>query len=181
MPTFVVLLRGVNVGRAKRLQMAEFRAALVELGCSKATTLLNSGNAVVEHPRTSSQALGKKVAAAVKNRFGFDVPVVVKSSAEFDAVVSGNKLVTAEDDHSRLLVAFAQTKEGLASLEPLSGLVSPPERFHLQEDAAYLHCAGGILESKVAGALLGKLGHAVTTRNWATILKLQALASQSAT
>ena len=51
----------------------------------------------------------------------------------------------------------------------------PPERLHIGGHAAYLHCAGGILESKAGSALLGKLGREVTTRNWATVLKLKAL------
>lgn len=37
--------------------------------------------------------------------------------------------------------------------------------------------AGGILESKVGSALLGKAGREVTPRNWATVLKLKALLS----
>ena len=36
--------------------------------------------------------------------------------------------------------------------------------------------AGGILESRAGKALLGRAGQAVTTRNWATVYKLQALA-----
>jgi hypothetical protein len=32
------------------------------------------------------------------------------------------------------------------------------------------------MESKAGSALLGKAGKAATTRNWATVLKLQALA-----
>ena len=54
-------------------------------------------------------------------------------------------------------------------------MVQPHERFHIGSHAAYLHCAGGILESKAGSALLGKLGREVTTRNWATVLKLKAL------
>ena len=46
------------------------------------------------------------------------------------------------------------------------------------KDAAYLLCARGILESNAGEALLGKLGKSATSRNWATVLKLQALASQ---
>lgn len=180
MPTFVVLLRGVNVGKAKRVPMADFRATLLELGCTKATTLLNSGNAVVEHTRTTSQALATKVATALAARFGFEVPVVVKSGTELRAVIAANELVVPEADHSRLLVAFAQSHEAIASLERLSTLVSPPERFLVREHAAYLHCPHGILESKAAEALLGKTGKAVTTRNWATVLKLHALAQQGA-
>jgi hypothetical protein len=40
------------------------------------------------------------------------------------------------------------------------------------EHAAYLHCAAGLLESKAAAQLLGKGGRDLTTRNWATVLKL---------
>ena len=53
--------------------------------------------------------------------------------------------------------------------------VVPPEQFLLGREAAYLHCARGILESKAGEALVGKAGKAATTRNWATVLKLQAL------
>lgn len=37
MPTFVALLRGVNVGKAKRVPMAELRALLGELGYLRAS------------------------------------------------------------------------------------------------------------------------------------------------
>ena len=46
MPLYVALLRGVNVGRAKRVPMADWRALLEELGCEGVRTILNSGNAV---------------------------------------------------------------------------------------------------------------------------------------
>jgi hypothetical protein len=57
-------------------------------------------------------------------------------------------------------------------------VVAPPERFQVGKSAAYLHCATGILESKAGEALLGKAGKAAITTNWATVLKLQALASE---
>jgi hypothetical protein len=43
---FVALLRGVNVGRANRVTMAQLRELLESLGYSGVRTLLNSGNAV---------------------------------------------------------------------------------------------------------------------------------------
>ena len=46
MPAFIALLRGVNVGGAKRVPMADWRALLAELGYTRVATLLNSGNAV---------------------------------------------------------------------------------------------------------------------------------------
>ena len=42
----VALLRGINVGRAKRVAMAELRALIEGLGYGDVRTLLNSGNVV---------------------------------------------------------------------------------------------------------------------------------------
>lgn len=175
MPTFIVLLRGVNVGKTRRVPMADFKALLIELGCSSVVTLLASGNAVVDAPRQSANALARKVEGEFPARFGFAVPVVVKSATELDDVVAGNPLSDREADPSRLLVAFAQQPATLAALKPLAELVSPRERFALLPAAAYLYCADGILESRAATRLLGRTGEAITTRNWATVLKLQAL------
>lgn len=48
MPRFVALLRGVNVGKGKRVPMAELRKVLTALDYRDVQTLLNSGNAVFE-------------------------------------------------------------------------------------------------------------------------------------
>jgi uncharacterized protein (DUF1697 family) len=180
MATFVVLLKGVNVGKARRVPMADFKGSLLELGCTKVTTLLNSGNAVIKHPKAEADALAKKIAAALARRFGFDVPVIVKSGTEFNCVVAENVLLVPAEEHPRVLVAFAQSKEALSALGTLSKYISEPEQFLLKGQAAYLYCAGGILDSQAAKAILGVIGKSVTTRNWATVLKLHALANSDA-
>jgi uncharacterized protein (DUF1697 family) len=76
------------------------------------------------------------------------------------------------------LVAFVQDLKALTGLAAVEPLVVPPEQFVVGKHAAYLLCAAGILESKAGEALLGKAGRSATTRNWATVLKLQALASE---
>lgn len=176
MPTFVVLLRGVNVGKAKRVPMADFKALLLEQGCASASTLLNSGNAVVTAPQRSASALTLKIERAIEARFGFDVPVVVKTAQDLSKIIAGYDEPVDEAMHSRLVVVFANAPDALTALATLAERVSPPERFVLGSDAAYLYCANGILQSKAAEALLGKAGRSVTTRNWATLLKLNALA-----
>lgn len=177
MPRFAVLLRGVNVGKGNRVPMAEFRAVLEALGHSDVQTLLNSGNAVFSASARSTQKLADGVAAAVQQRFGVSTPVVVKAAAELAAIVAGNPIVPPADDHSRFLVAFAMNPAALQGLVPLQSLLLPGERMAVTEHAAYLYCAGGLLESKVGEALLGKAGRGLTTRNWATVLKLAAAGS----
>jgi uncharacterized protein (DUF1697 family) len=174
-PQFVVLLRGVNVGKGNRVPMAAFRELLESEGLSDVKTLLNSGNAVFRSSKRSAANHASNIAARLQESLEVRVLVVVMSSAEFLAAVTENPFVVPEDHHSRFLVAFAQSKAAIQALSALSPMVEPPERLHVGSRAAYLHCARGILESKVAGGLVGKRDRDITTRNWATILKLKVM------
>ena len=176
MPTFVALLRGINVGKAKRVPMAELRALLCELGYTQVSTLLNSGNAVFQARKGTPAKLATDIAGAIASRLGIDVPVIVKSEKALAAIIAANTLAVDAPDHSRLLVAFVQDPKVLTGLAAIEPLIVPPEQLLVGPHAAYLHCASGILESKAGEALLGKAGKGATTRNWATVLKLEALA-----
>lgn len=175
MPQFVVLLRGVNVGGAKRVPMADFRELLEGEGYTEVATLLNSGNAVFRSSRRLATAHAAAIGERLRERIGVDVPVVVKPSSEFLAAVARCPFVPPDEHQSRFLVVFGQDEAALRGLSALQALVEAPERLHLGSAAGYLYCVRGILESKAGSALLGKLGRQVTTRNWATVLKLERL------
>jgi uncharacterized protein (DUF1697 family) len=177
MTTFVALLRGVNVGKARRLPMADFRAVLSGLGYTNVSTLLNSGNAVFRAASGTPARLSADIAAAISARLKVEAPVIVKTAGELAAVISENPLRVADDLHSRYLVAFVQDAKALSRLAVMESLVIPPERFAIGKGAAYLLCPAGILESKAWQALVGNAGKPATTRNWATVLKLHALAN----
>jgi len=106
------------------------------------------------------------------------VDVIVKSARELTTILAENPIAARADQHSRFLVAFVQDVRALSSVAALAPLVAPAERFAVGSQAAYLLCTDGILESKAGAALLGKAGRAATTRNWATVMKLQALVSE---
>ena len=180
MGRFVVLLRGVNVGKGNKVPMAEFRTALQELGHTEVRTLLNSGNAVFSSASRSPARLATDIASSVLDRFGVATPVVVKSAADFEAIVANNPNAPPESENSRFLVAFAMDPAKLQELSSLQCLLQPGERLAVTELAAYLHCTGGLLESKAGEAILGKGGRSITTRNWGTTLKLASLLRGSA-
>lgn len=177
MATFVALLRGVNVGKAKRVPMAELRALLGRLGYTDAATFLNSGNAVFQATKGTTASHAAKIAAAIRRKFGFEVPVIVKSAREFSAIVAENPIKADATEHAKLLVGFAPDRKALQDLAAIESLVVPPERFALGPHTAYLFCANGILKSRAGEALLGKIGRSATTRNWASVLKIRALAN----
>lgn len=180
MPVFVALLRGVNVGKGNRVPMAGFRSLLTRLGYADVTTLLNSGNAVFRASSGTGARHAARIAAALAGELHLDVPVIVKTGHEIAAIVAGCPIDATVVDHSRLFVTFAQRPETLAALRSLEPLVAPSEQFALGRQAAYLFCPDGSLQSKAGAALLGSAGRAVTTRNWATVLKLRHLSGGAA-
>jgi uncharacterized protein (DUF1697 family) len=54
-----------------------------------------------------------------------------------------------------------------------------PDALAIGSQAAYLWCAAGILDSKLSKALARQAGESITTRNWATVLKLLAATKAS--
>jgi uncharacterized protein (DUF1697 family) len=175
-PAFIALLRGVNVGKGKRVPMAQLKAMLGKLGYSGISTLLNSGNAVFISAGKSASSHATSIRNMIAGELAIEVPVIVMSSRKLNAIIEENTLAVPGVDPSRLLVICAQTADALASVAMVEKLVTRPERFLLGKHAAYLLCANGILESDAASALLGRKGQSITTRNWATILKLRELA-----
>jgi uncharacterized protein (DUF1697 family) len=179
-PPFIALLRGINVGTAKRVPMAELRAVLAGLGYTGVATLLNSGNAVFHAAQATPAGLAAAIEKAVAGRLGVDVPVIVKSAKELAAIAAGNTLAASALDPSRLFVVFVQDRKALPELARIAQMVLAPERFVIGANAAYLDCPDGILQSQAGRALLGAAGPLVTTRNWATVLKLQTLTHATA-
>ena len=175
MPRYVALFRGINVGKAKRIAMADLRPLLGKLGYTDVQTLLNSGNAVFTADSAPTTRIAKAIRAAVHETLGVDAHVIVKSATEVAAIVKGNALRKIATDESRLLVAMTDDAKALAAVKALGKVQWGAERIHVGKDAAYLWCANGILESKAAVALLGGLKAVGTTRNWATVQKIHVL------
>lgn len=171
----VALFRGINVGKAKRVAMADLRALLEALGFTHVRTLLNSGNAVFEAGRTAPATNAKRIAAALIERTGVTANVWVLTVQELDAAIAGNPFVARMEDPSRMLLGFLSAGVDPA---PLRALAETDKTYcSLGPHAFYLWCPDGILESAVANALVGaKFRDILTSRNWATACKLQALA-----
>jgi len=175
MPRYVALFRGINVGKAKRIAMADLRALLGKLGYTEVQTLLNSGNAVFTGDAAPASEHADRIHTAVLRKTGVDAMVLVKSAKDIAGVIAGNELGPEADDHSRLLVALCNDAKSLAAVKELASAQWGDEKLHVGKHAAYLWCANGILESKVAVALLKGLEGSGTTRNWATLNKVHSL------
>jgi uncharacterized protein (DUF1697 family) len=174
-PRYVALFRGINVGKAKRIAMAELRVLLAKLGYSDVRTLLNSGNAVFTASAEPAREHARRIREAVARKLGVDALVIVKSERDLAAIIAGNELGKIALDASRLLIAMTHDGKTLATLKSLARAQWGDEKVQVGKHAAYVWCANGILESKAAVALLKGLDETGTTRNWATLNKIHAL------
>jgi uncharacterized protein (DUF1697 family) len=174
----LALVRGINVGRAKRVAMADLRALVERLGYGEVRTLLNSGNVVFSTVRSSAGAAGTRIEKALASELGVVARVTVLAAAELAAAVIDNPLLGVADDPSRSLIAFLCKPADRKKLEPLMKRDWAPEALAIGSRVAYLWCPEGVLASRLAEAVNRVLGDAVTSRNWATVLKLHALAGE---
>ncbi|HKI87080.1 MAG TPA: DUF1697 domain-containing protein [Thermoanaerobaculia bacterium] len=170
----IALLRGINVGKAKRVAMAGLRELVADLGYSDARTLLNSGNVVFRG--TGSCETAAAIATGLVERFEISAAVTVITAEELARAVAENPLSDRADNPSRLLMAVLADAADVARLVPLAERDWNPEALALGSRVAYLWCPDGVIKSAVSKAVDKELGAAVTARNWNTMTKLLALA-----
>lgn len=169
----VLLLRGVNVGKAKRIAMADLRDLVASLGCTDVKTLLNSGNVVCA--TTKPAGLAARVEKALALSLGLTSRVTALSADEFATIVDDCPLLDVATNPARLLVAAPADVADRTKLVALTKSDWSPEAVAVGSRAAYLWMPDGVIESRLAKALEKSLGDRCTSRNWSTILKLAAL------
>ncbi len=170
----VALIRGINVGRAKRVTMADLRRLMEQCGYGEVRTLLNSGNVVFTAPGSTPGRIADRIQQAMAKGLGISARVVVLPAADFSAAVEQNPLGAVARDPSRLLVVFGGDAEGLKRLRPLTRRDWSPEALGLGRLAAYLWCPDGILAARLPEEVGRILGDASTARNWATVTRIHA-------
>ena len=176
---YAALLRGINVGKAKRVAMAELRDVVAGLGYGGVRTLLASGNVVFTAPGqergSGPKDAASRIGRALEEATGISAHVVVVTAAEVDAIVAGNPLLDVADNPSRLLASVTDDPADLAELAPLLEQDWVPEALAVGTRAAYLWCPEGVHSSPLGKAVGKILGDRVTARNWSTVLKIRDL------
>jgi uncharacterized protein (DUF1697 family) len=175
----VALLRGVNVGTAQRVAMADLRRIAVDLGFERPETLLNSGNLVFG----ASSVLGPDDAAglraAVARETGVDADLVLLDAHRFERLAAANPLRRDGREPKLLSVAFAEVPGALDGVAPPDVDLGDDEVV-VAPDAVYQWLPSGVLASRVPAAWWRALPTAVTARNDATVRKIEALLARRA-
>jgi uncharacterized protein (DUF1697 family) len=174
----VVLLRGINLGSRNRISMPELREALEDAGFKDVRTHLQSGNVILTST-AKPESVATKCKKVISERFGLDIPVVVRSRAQLAAVVKRNPLEKVATDPKRYQVSFLSAKLSAKAVRELEAAAAESERVVAIGREVYAWHPKTIARSKLWTKLAGKgLGVTATARNWATVEALLELADE---
>ncbi|SDL09447.1 Uncharacterized conserved protein, DUF1697 family [Catalinimonas alkaloidigena] len=179
MNTYIAILRGINVSGSHKLKMADLQQALQEAGYRQVQTYIQSGNVVLSHDTAEPSALAQEIRALMARKFGYEVPVLVLSSADLQKVLSENPFLRERhEDPAPLHVTFLSEAPSAAALTRLEGVTSGPDEYRLHGNVIYLFCPNGYGRTKLTNNFFEqKLRVTATTRNWKTCLKLAEMAT----
>ena len=173
MTRMVALLRAVNVG-GRKLPMAELRALCAELGWQDVATYIQSGNIVFSAPGRPA-AIETALEEAIGGRFGFDVPVIVRTAAQWAELAAGNPFPElAREAPNRLHLIVSRRPPEKDAAARLAARAEAGEQVEAVPGGLWLHYPEGIGRSKLTPSLVDKAcGSPATARNYRTVLRLK--------
>ena len=180
MPAYVAMLRGINVSGHKPIKMEDLRALCGDLGFWDVETYVQSGNIVLQSALENPNIIAKRIGTKIIESFGFEVPVIVRTSKEMRNVISNNPFLKENGiDSSKLHVTFLSEIVQKTSLQELAELSTSPDRFHPAPREIYVYCQIGYGRTKLSNVGIEKaLSVTATTRNWKTTNKLLEMVSK---
>lgn len=145
----------------------------VTAGCGDVATYIQSGNVVFSAGAGVTKGLAGRISRGIEGRFGFRIPVVMRTAEELGAVIRENPYLKAGVPEELLHVYFLADVPAAGEADKLDPLRSAPDAFTVQGREVYLHLPNGMARTKLTNAYFdSKLGTVSTARNWRTVLKL---------
>lgn len=170
MTTYIAFLRGINVGAHNRMKMDELRGLFGSLGYDATRTYGQSGNIVFEATETDERAIRKDITAAIESEFGYDVPVMVRTRAELEAIVEGMPFDDPAGDGIKHYVTFLHEEPTDDQREALLAARSEAERFELRGREVYSELDKDSLGDGRFTDTGKTLGMPATRRTWDVVM-----------
>lgn len=158
--------------------MPALRELLTKAGFDDVRTYVQSGNVVLSSDVPPDE-LATSCERQMRDGFGLEIDVVVRTRDELAEVVRRNPLAEVAVNPKRYQVSFlsAELEPGRAS--ELAALASGAEQFVAIGRELYAWHPEGVARSRLSARLAGKgLGVKATARNWSTVTTLLAMADE---
>jgi len=180
MPTYIAMLRGINVSGHNIIKMEALRASFASQGFRDIQTYVQSGNIVFKAEGEPIVKLAKKMEKKIEDDFGFSVPVFLRTAKEMEKIAKLNPFPGDPAlDQTKLHITFLADAPPQTAPDLLQPLAVKPEQFRVVDREIYLYCPNGYGNTKLSNtAIEKKLTVSATTRNWNTVKTLLAMAQR---
>lgn len=161
--------------------MKELKELFEALECGNVRTYIQSGNVVFESARLDPARFVKKVEAAITKKYGYDVPVLVRSLDAMKRILSANPYLKKKGiELDKLHVTFLAEVPPKAYAEKIAGARFGNDSSELLGNEVFVHCPDGYGNTKLNNAFFeNKLKVSATTRNWRTVNELVRIADEA--
>ncbi len=102
---YIALLRGINVGGNRRVEMKKLKVLFESLGYINISTYINSGNIIFESDKKQSD-ISEEIMTGLKKEFGFDISTLVKSELEMQKIAKSIPKDWKNDSEHKTDVAY---------------------------------------------------------------------------
>ena len=175
---YISILRGINVSGQKKIKMADLKSLYESLEFEEVTTYIQSGNVIFSSKLKNKSDIAKSIELALEEKFGFQVPVQIRTVQEISKVISAIPFddVNLADNDTKVLVTFLSSKPSKSDSDNIQKYVIEPERLIINNTHVYLFCPNGYGKTNLSNSFIEhKLNKSSTTRNWKTVCKLHEL------
>lgn len=175
MNTYISILRGINVSSQKKIIMTDLVKLYEDLGFKDVSTYIQSGNVIFKTPhKTTDSKLAKLIESKISEKYGFEVPVIIRTADALKRIIDKNPYVNEPEDS--LYITFLSGTPNANNLEKLNDVSFLPDVFEISDKEIYLSVASYGNTKLSNNFFENKLKVTATTRNWNTVNKLLAMA-----
>lgn len=168
----IAILRGINVGGKRIIRMADLKLLAEKLGWKEVKTYIQSGNLIFNASQENTE-LEHILENAILEKFGFEVPVIIRDAAEFQSFVKQNPFLDSAAAINQLHLTFLKTKPAKEDVTTILSHNYAPDKFAVHHKEVFICCTGKYHQSKLTNIFFEKqLKTGATTRNWKTVLQL---------
>jgi uncharacterized protein (DUF1697 family) len=172
MTTWIVLIRGINVGGKQLLPMKSLAAILEKDGFTHVRTYIQSGNVVLQSAQGTASSIGERIGAPIRDAHGFQPKVLVLSAQELRKAARENPFPVDDAQGKSVHLFFLDAVPEKADLQGLAQFKVGNEAFALKGKVFYLHTPEGFGTSKLVQKIGRFIDGDMTARNWNTVRKL---------
>jgi len=176
MKTYIVLLKGINVGGHKKVPMAELREILSKLDFKNVQTYIQSGNVILQSSEKNTQKIEETIKKTIFEHFGFEVSVLVKTRQDLKRIFDNSPFSEEKKQASYFIMLHHTPEKELVKIA--SEKVYEGEEYEIIKNCIYYYSAKGFGQAKFnANFFERNLKTFATARNYNTMVKLLELAN----